>query len=136
MHGSFAEILEQITESSEGKHSETYSFVDTDPAFLSYLMGTIPPLRPETRGKHYQTYPSKIIESRPKRTLTPLQEQAFFTVECLGGNLSMDYTQIELKKIYRTLALRYHPDLNHNPKAAEHFDRLKQAIETLGTVFK
>jgi hypothetical protein len=37
----------------------------------------------------------------------------------------------EIKKAYRTLAKHYHPDLNHNPDAAERFRELTEACDTL-----
>ncbi len=37
----------------------------------------------------------------------------------------------EIKKAFRSLALRYHPDQNNHPQAKERFQEIRQAYETL-----
>ncbi|MEA2016909.1 MAG: J domain-containing protein [Campylobacterota bacterium] len=41
-------------------------------------------------------------------------------------------TQAEIKKAYRTLAKKYHPDMNKDPKAEEKFKEINAAYEVLG----
>jgi curved DNA-binding protein CbpA len=45
--------------------------------------------------------------------------------------VSRDATTAEIKRAYRTLAKRYHPDANHEPDAAERFRELTEAYDTL-----
>src|SRR4249920_4015717 len=50
--------------------------------------------------------------------------------EVLGVN--RDCTEEDLKKSYRRLAMKWHPDRNpDNPKAEEHFKEAKEAYEIL-----
>ena len=50
--------------------------------------------------------------------------------EVLGVN--RDSSEDEIKKAYRKLAMKYHPDRNpDNPKAEEHFKEAKEAYEIL-----
>src|SRR3990172_7903137 len=50
--------------------------------------------------------------------------------EVLGVN--RDASEEELKKSYRKLAMKWHPDRNpDNPKAEEHFKEAKEAYEVL-----
>ncbi|HEU4708559.1 MAG TPA: DnaJ domain-containing protein, partial [Methylophilaceae bacterium] len=50
--------------------------------------------------------------------------------EVLGVN--RDASEEEIKKAYRKLAMKYHPDRNpDNPKAEEHFKEAKEAYEML-----
>ncbi|MEA3513211.1 MAG: DnaJ C-terminal domain-containing protein [Campylobacterota bacterium] len=50
--------------------------------------------------------------------------------ETLG--ISEDATVAEIKKAYRGLAKKYHPDMNKDPKAEEKFKEINAAYEVLG----
>lgn len=45
--------------------------------------------------------------------------------------VSPDSSQEEIKKAYRSLAQKYHPDRNHHPDAEKRFTQVKTAYETL-----
>jgi len=47
-------------------------------------------------------------------------------------NVSENATAAEIKKAYRTLAKKYHPDMNKDPKAEEKFKEINAAYEVLG----
>ena len=50
--------------------------------------------------------------------------------EVLG--IARDATQREVKRAYRRLAMKFHPDHNpHNSEAETHFKQIQQAYETL-----
>ncbi len=46
--------------------------------------------------------------------------------------VSENATAAEIKKAYRTLAKKYHPDMNKDPKAEEKFKEINAAYEVLG----
>tara|TARA_E500000331_G_scaffold152169_1_gene148127 strand:- start:2716 stop:3624 length:909 start_codon:yes stop_codon:yes gene_type:complete len=50
--------------------------------------------------------------------------------ETLGVN--NDASDIEIKKAYRTLSLKYHPDRNPSEEATKKFQEINEAYETLG----
>jgi curved DNA-binding protein len=47
-------------------------------------------------------------------------------------NVSENATAAEIKKAYRTLAKKYHPDMNKDPKAEDKFKEINAAYEVLG----
>ncbi len=46
--------------------------------------------------------------------------------------IGKDASQDEIKKAYRKLSKKYHPDLNHEPGAEEKYKEIQEAYETLG----
>jgi molecular chaperone DnaJ len=48
--------------------------------------------------------------------------------------VSQGATQTEIKKAYRTLAKKYHPDINHEPGSEERFKKINEAYGTLMNV--
>ena len=56
-----------------------------------------------------------------------LATQDFYVI--LG--VSKDATEAEIKKQYRKLALKYHPDKNKEPRAKEAFKKVAQAYDCL-----
>ena len=49
--------------------------------------------------------------------------------EVLG--ISKDASEQEIKKAYRSLAKKYHPDMNKSPDAEEKFKEINEAYEVL-----
>jgi len=47
-------------------------------------------------------------------------------------NISENATAAEIKKAYRTLAKKYHPDMNKDPEAEDKFKEINAAYEVLG----
>ena len=50
--------------------------------------------------------------------------------EVLG--VSRTATEDEIKKAYRKLAMKYHPDVNKEPDAEDKFKEINEAYEVLG----
>jgi len=46
--------------------------------------------------------------------------------------INRDASEIEIKKAYRALSLKYHPDRNPNEEATKKFQEINEAYETLG----
>ncbi len=56
---------------------------------------------------------------RPLRTLTSGQRQSLEALNAAGADLSDNFTAQELRRAYRRLAQRLHPDRQHDAGAAE-----------------
>lgn len=71
--------------------------------------------------------PAPAESRRWVRTLTRVQRHALETLNALGARLSSDFSLQELRREYRRLALRLHPDRHHDRNAAER-ERLSYAF--------
>ena len=47
-------------------------------------------------------------------------------------NISPNASESEIKKSYRALSFKYHPDKNPDPSVAEQYKLINEAYETLG----
>jgi len=133
---SFQQILEEKIHSRQretlaGRGSQEPS-QSQDPAHLAYLLG----LRGATftRPSAAKIYPSRPKPPPPPHNLTESQAAArgFFVLQ--GVELSPAFTEGELKKAFRLLALKLHPDMNKGASGA--FIELKKNYETLRELFR
>jgi hypothetical protein len=141
---SFHEILERKmqaggngqsheTQSPQGFEQAPHSIpLSQDPAHLAYLMGILGPayFRPQASC----AYPSRPKPPPPPHALSEAQKAAseFFALH--GNSLSPAFSQRELKKAFRILALKLHPDTNKGAVASA-FIELKKNYETLMDLF-
>jgi hypothetical protein len=78
--------------------------------------------------------------ARPRRSLSPRQREAFEAFVQLGARISDDFTEHELRSIFRSLAFRYHPDRHPGSSDDERahlsvrFAQLHDAYESLKSV--
>jgi hypothetical protein len=93
-------------------------------AWLAASLPTAPPPRP----------------ARTRRTLSPRQREAFEAFVQLGARIDDDFTEQELRSMFRSLALRYHPDRHPGSSERERanlsvrFAQLHDAYESLKSV--
>jgi hypothetical protein len=69
---------------------------------------------------------------RPARVLTAAQWQSLACLNTLGARLTPDFTLDELRRSYRWLARRLHPDRQHECDEAERRHRARQFAEATG----
>ncbi|WP_413291608.1 DnaJ domain-containing protein [Bdellovibrio sp. HCB337] len=95
-------------------------------------MGHLGPsfFRPQTS----KVYPTRPKPPPPPHTLTPEQDQACAFFLSQGVELSKAFTARELKKAFRLLALKLHPDMNKGA-TEDAFIMLKKNYETLELIF-
>ena len=137
---SFQQILErklqaQSTSEHQKAHAQTafdHSHHFQDPAHLAYLMGTLGPAYFRPPARH--AYPSRPKPPSPPHTLNEAQGAAAAFFANYGMPLTPAFSQRELKKAFRLLALRLHPDTNKGTLAGA-FIELKKNYETLMGVF-
>lgn len=140
-NSSFAEILSSKIEQNEQViSSKTQSLRDNDPYAFAYMLGHF--------GKHefrkstkdcftQQKFPIGFhkyqIQARPNHKLNPNQEIAFLFFQHWSAQLERNFTKIDLKKCFRKLAIKLHPD---HGGTAQLFIELKKHYEELLLVFK
>jgi hypothetical protein len=77
---------------------------------------------------------------RVRRALSPRHREAFDAFVQFGGPLDDDFTLTELRTMFRSLALQYHPDRHPGSSASERahlsvrFAQLRAAYESLKSV--
>lgn len=142
---SFAEILnEYISESLENSevHCETTSHLE--PAFLSQLIGSIPPLRVQNHSLSRKAYTfTKNQNADVKQSLKlkthSMTEAQFKAYETILYSLELPilkahtlfpegFSNSQLKKAYKIAALRNHPDTGGSH---ESFLEIKKCYELL-----
>jgi hypothetical protein len=128
---SFQQILEEkIHARSRSERPGPPPPLEQDPAHLAYLLGTlgVSYWRPQTT----KIYPMAPRPAPRPHVLTADQQQAFEFFTLHGTPLSPAFTPRELKKAFRGLALKLHPDMNKGTSVGP-FMELKQNYETLLT---
>jgi DnaJ domain len=82
---------------------------------------------------------SSVPFPRPRRTLSSQEQEALDAFVQLGADMGDDFTDAELRSVFRLLALRYHPDRHPGTSDREKarlsvcFAQLHDAYETLKT---
>lgn len=86
-------------------------------------------------GKSPYSKIKKVAQPRANHQLSEDQKQAFFCLRFYEPTLSTQFTHNELKKLFRQLALKYHPDKNPNPSAKIFFIEIKKSYDCLLSLF-
>ena len=147
---SFAEILEQkIRREIETDYAQDLALtreLQASPVphsapfqSLEDTLITLPKMHfqsPRFFTKAYQTSrgPKAVPKPLMPHALNEVQQQAHQFFVKYQEVLSMSFTVQELKKSFRRLALRFHPDREYG--SATHFAELKKAHESLVEVFQ
>lgn len=77
---------------------------------------------------------------RPRRALSPRHREALEAFVDLGARIDDDFTAAELRSVFRSLALRYHPDRHPGSSDGERthlsacFAQLHDAYEALKSI--
>ncbi|HEY8271308.1 MAG TPA: DnaJ domain-containing protein [Pseudobdellovibrionaceae bacterium] len=133
LQASFQQILEsKIKIASDPRDLNKSPQQDFEPAHLAYLMGHIRQtfFHPPPQLRVHKIYPSP---PRPPHTLSEEQQVAVSFFLFYGASLSPAFPQKELKKAFRALALKLHPDMNKGATSA--FIELKNNYEMLNKLF-
>lgn len=127
---SFLDILaEKIIEKQKPQPREIQ---DTSPAYLAYLLGLqskIPMHRPTQAYPYYKPTP------KPAHKLNLQQAKALDFFNQWGEELKNNFNSLELKKAYRKLAKKWHPDTQTRTSSPEKFILLKAQYEILNRLF-
>lgn len=131
---SFEEILRQKMGPTPGmgaSATRTRLEWDQDPAHLAFLLGQMhkTSVRPSTA----KIYPQKPKPPPPPHVLTETQKQAYEFFQFQGAALAPHFSAQDLKKAFRTLALKLHPDMKGEAGA---FIALKIHTEALNGLFR
>lgn len=132
---SFQQILEEKIQAlhRESRHPQGFeaNTSSQDPTHLAYLIGHVGStfFRPSAS----KAYPSRPKPPPPPHPLTTAQIWArdYFVLQ--GVELSPAFSLRELKRAFRTLAFKHHPDMNKGASGA--FIELKNNYETLLQLF-
>ena len=92
------------------------------------------PIKQEAAQKTAPTIPSasKYTQDQENMCRQILQKKDFYDILGIGKNASQD----EIKKSYRKLALKLHPDKNHAPSASEAFKKINKSFACLSDEIK
>ena len=129
----FVEVLDEVLDGYES-HAAAAPRPDLRVATSSHYW--LPQELQRVQASFASTRPDP---ARPIRTLSMKQQDALDTLLGLGAQLERDFTDGELRRVFRTLALRYHPDRHINADEAERarlaalFARAYDAYEMLKT---
>jgi hypothetical protein len=128
---SFQQILEEKIQAHSQEFASTTAFSEgiseQDPAHLAFLLGNLNATywRPQAT----KAYPAKPKPAPRPHVLNDEQQLSFQFFQSHGAILSVAFTGKELKKAFRMLALRLHPDMNKGAQGP--FIDLKKNYETL-----
>jgi hypothetical protein len=138
----FADVLEEVLEGSgpnERVSASRAGFGYATPSILFFEAGlpsagrtsfVAPPAPP----------PPPPPRPRPRHALSPRQQEALDAFVELGARIDDGFTHAELRSVFRSLALRYHPDRHpasgdrERAHLSERFAQLHDAYDSLKSV--
>lgn len=90
---------------------------------------------PAATGRPPATAPRPPRPPRPPREMTPAERDAARLMVELGADLPPDFTDDELRRAFRALARRWHPDRHPGATPAEHA-RLARTFTAVMTAYR
>jgi hypothetical protein len=136
----FVEVLDELLDGYESDAPAPRPHPHLRVATCSHVwrqQGLAPAASAWTPAREAQT--RETSEPRRRRTLSMKQQHALDALLALGARIGADFTDAELRSVFRELALRYHPDRHTSRDEAERrrlallFARAHEAYELLKT---